>query len=66
VLRWTGLRVSDAINLKWEHIHFDRGTNGEIEILTKKRNKIAIIPLAHTIFCKGHTPKGNRIREISS
>jgi integrase len=45
VMRWTGLRCSDAIRLSWEQIHFDRGVNGEIEILTQKRNKVAIIPM---------------------
>lgn len=46
LLRWTGLRGSDAVNLLWRDIHFDRGANGEIEVLTQKRSKIAIIPLA--------------------
>ena len=46
LLRWTGLRGSDAISLRWENIQFDRGVNGEIEVLTQKRSKIAIIPLA--------------------
>lgn len=46
VLRWTGLRRSDAIKLRWQDVHFDRGQNGEIEVLTQKRGKIAIIPLA--------------------
>jgi integrase len=46
LLRWTGLRVSDAVNLTWGQVHFDRGANGEIEVLTQKRNKIAIIPLS--------------------
>lgn len=46
LLRWTGLRGSDAINLRWQNIHFDRGTNGEIEVLTQKRSKIAIVPLS--------------------
>ena len=46
LLRWTGLRGSDAINLQWQHIQFDRGVNGEIEILTQKRSKTAIIPLS--------------------
>lgn len=45
-LRWLGLRTSDAVRLTWEHIHFDRGVNGEVEILTQKRGKIAIIPLS--------------------
>ena len=46
LLRWAGLRVSDAVQLRWKHVHFDRGTNGEIEILTQKRSKVAIIPLS--------------------
>jgi integrase len=46
LLRWTGLRGSDAINLRWENIHFDRGVNGEIEVLTQKRSKVAIVPLS--------------------
>ena len=46
ILRWAGLRVSDAVRLQWKHVHFGRGTNGEIEILTQKRSKVAIIPLS--------------------
>ena len=46
LLRWSGLRVSDAVKLQWKHVHFGRGSNGEIEILTQKRSKVAIIPLA--------------------
>jgi integrase len=46
LLRWTGLRASDAIRLQWKHVHFGRGKNGEIEILTQKRSKLAIIPLS--------------------
>ena len=46
LLRWTGLRGSDAIHLQWQHIQFDRGVNGEIEMLTQKRSKTAIIPLS--------------------
>jgi integrase len=46
VLRWTGLRGSDAVGLRWKDIHFDRGTNGEIQVLTQKRSKVAIIPLS--------------------
>ena len=46
LLRWSGLRVSDAGRLQWKHVHFDRGSNGEIEILTQKRSKVAIIPLS--------------------
>lgn len=46
LLRWTGLRASDAANLRWNNIHFGRGANGEIELLTQKRGKIAIVPLS--------------------
>jgi integrase len=46
LLRRAGLRVSDAVQLRWKQVHFGRGTNGEIEILTKKRSKAAIIPLS--------------------
>lgn len=46
LLRWSGLRVSDAVRLQWKHVQFDRGSNGEIEILTQKRSKVAIIPLS--------------------
>jgi integrase len=46
LLRWTGLRVSDAVNLRWSNVHFGRGVNGEIEVLTQKRGKIAIVPLS--------------------
>jgi integrase len=46
LLRWTGLRGSDAVALLWRNVHLDRGQNGEIEILTQKRSKIAIVPLS--------------------
>ena len=46
LLRWTGLRVSDAVNLRWSNVQFGRGINGEIEVLTQKRGKIAIVPLS--------------------
>jgi integrase len=46
LLRWTGLRKSDALSLRWGEIHFDSGVNGEIEKLTQKRGKLAIIPLS--------------------
>jgi integrase len=46
LLRWSGLRVSDATKLQWKNIHFGRGTNGEIEIMTQKRSKLAQVPLA--------------------
>jgi integrase len=40
------LRGSDAAQLRWKHVCFGRGINGEIEILTQKRSKVAIIPLS--------------------
>jgi integrase/recombinase XerC len=46
LLRWTGLRGSDAVNLQWRNVHLDRGQNGEIEVLTQKRSKTAIVPLS--------------------
>jgi integrase len=46
LLRWTGLRASDATNLRWDNIHFGRGVNGEVDVLTQKRGKVAIIPLS--------------------
>jgi integrase len=46
LLRWTGLRRSDSMTLRWDEIRFDRGVNGEIEKLTQKRGKVAIIPLS--------------------
>jgi integrase len=46
LFRWTGLRRSDTIRLCWKHIQFDRGVNSEIEIVTQKRGKLAVIPLS--------------------
>jgi integrase len=42
LLRWTGLRGSDAVNLRWSEVHFDRP---EIERITQKRTKRGIIPI---------------------
>jgi len=44
VLRWTGLRGSDVVRLKWAEIDFD---SGEITRLTLKRRKRVLIPM-HT------------------
>src|SRR5579864_3446497 len=41
MLRWTGLRGSDAVNLRWSEVHFDRH---EIERVTQKRTKKVIVP----------------------
>lgn len=42
LLRWTGLRRSDAVKLTWAEVHFDRK---EIERVTQKRSKKVIIPI---------------------
>lgn len=45
-LFYTGLRASDAIRLTWADVKFDRGINGEIELIAEKNGKTVIIPLA--------------------
>ncbi len=48
LLRWTGLRGSDAVTLSWEEVHFDRK---EIERVTLKRSKKVVLPLrAEVLF----------------
>ena len=42
LLRWTGLRGSDAVNLTWDDVHFHRK---EIERVTQKRGKRVILPI---------------------
>jgi integrase len=42
LLRYTGLRGSDAVQLTWSEVHFDRR---EIERLTQKRRKLVVLPL---------------------
>jgi integrase len=42
LLRWTGLRGSDAVKLTWDEVHFDRK---EIERVTQKRKKRVIVPI---------------------
>ena len=44
LLRHTGFRGSDAVQLTWSEIHFDRR---EIERLTQKRRKLVVLPI-HT------------------
>jgi integrase len=44
LLRWTGLRGSDAVKLTWREVHFDEK---EIERVTQKRKKKVILPI-HT------------------
>jgi integrase len=45
LLLQTGLRGSDAVSLRWENVHFETGVNGEIQVLTMKRGKVATIPM---------------------
>jgi integrase len=62
-LRWKGLRGGDAVGLRWRDILFDRGTNGEIQVLTQKRGKIAIIPLSselRTALEEAHSKRKTR------
>jgi integrase/recombinase XerD len=42
LLRWTGLRGSDAVALSWREVHFEQK---EIERLTQKRKKRVILPI---------------------
>ena len=42
LLRWTGLRGSDAVRLTWEEVHLDRK---EIERVTQKRKTRVILPI---------------------
>jgi integrase len=42
LLRWSGLRGSDAVALTWSEVHFDRK---EIERVTQKRTKKVIVPI---------------------
>jgi integrase len=42
LLRWTGLRGSDAVTLEWMEVRFD---HREIERITQKRRKKVILPI---------------------
>jgi integrase len=42
LLRWTGLRGSDAVRLTWQEVSFE---HKEIERVTQKRRKRVIVPL---------------------
>jgi len=44
ILRWTGLRGSDAVTLRWREVRLD---TKEIERVTQKRRKKVILPI-HT------------------
>jgi integrase len=47
LLRWTGLRGSDAVAISWQEVHFDRK---EIERITRKRKKKVIVPIHPELF----------------
>lgn len=42
LLRWTGLRGSDAVAMSWREVHFEER---EIERVTQKRKKKVILPI---------------------
>jgi integrase len=49
LLRWTGLRGVDAVNLTWANVLFDQGNNCEIKTPTQKGRRfgrVAEIPLS--------------------
>jgi integrase len=48
LLRWTGLRCSDAIKLTWFDVDLERKT---IECVTKKNHKILILPINPELLC---------------
>jgi integrase len=47
LLRWTGLRGSDAVGLRWEEIDWE---TREINRLTLKRRKRVILPIHQELF----------------
>jgi integrase len=47
LLRWTGLRGSDAVSLTWREVHFD---SKEIERVTRKRGKKVVLPIQTELF----------------
>jgi integrase/recombinase XerD len=47
LLRWTGLRGSDAVRLRWDEIDFDAR---EINRLTQKRKKRVVLPMPQELL----------------
>jgi integrase len=47
LLRWTGLRGSDVVGLRWGEIDWE---TREINRLTQKRRKRVILPIHHELF----------------
>jgi integrase len=47
LLRWTGLRGSDAVRLTWDEVDFDAR---EINRLTQKRKKRVVLPIPQELF----------------
>ena len=57
LLRWTGLRGGDAVDLSWDEIHLD---GKEIERLTEKRRKRIVIPLHPELLSALEAEKARR------
>ena len=47
LLRWTGLRGSDAVSVRWEEIDWEAR---EINRLTQKRKKRVVLPIPQELF----------------
>lgn len=57
LLRWTGLRGSDAVGLRWEEIDWD---SREINRLTLKRRKRVILPVHQELLFALETERDRR------
>jgi integrase len=57
LLRWTGLRGSDAVTLRWKEVHFDRK---KIERVTQKRGKRVILPVHAELLFALEVERGKR------
>ena len=57
VLRWTGMRGSDAVGLRWEEIDWDAH---EINRLTLKRRKRVVLPIHQELLFALEIERGRR------
>ena len=57
LLRWTGLRGSDAVSLRWGEIDWE---TREINRLTQKRRKRVILPIHQELFFALEVERGRR------
>jgi integrase len=57
LLRWTGLRGSDAVGLRWGEIDWE---TREINRLTQKRRKWVILPIHQELFFALEVARGRR------